>query len=70
MEVNKVGVKERLRSLDKTQVWLIRQLRDKGVVVQPPEMSSILNEVYTYPKAQRILKMCDNILTEAEQNAT
>jgi hypothetical protein len=65
-----VGVKDRLRSLDKTQVWLIRQLRDKGVVVQPPEMSSILNEVYTYPKAQRILKMCDNILTEAEQNAT
>lgn len=63
-------VKERLRSLNKTQVWLIRQLRDKGVVVQPPEMSSILNEVYTYPKAQRILKMCDNILTEAEQNAT
>lgn len=65
-----MSVKERLKSLNKTQVWLIHKLRDKGVVVQPPEMSCILNEVNTYPKARRVLKICDNILTEVEQNAS
>ena len=65
-----VSVKDRLKSLDKTQVWLIHKLRDRGIVVQPPEMSGIVNGVNTYPKAMQVLKMCDSILKEAERYGT
>lgn len=59
-------IKDRLKKLGKTQVWLIFQLRERGIETQPPLMSSIINGVYTYPQAQRVLKVCDEILTEAE----
>ena len=59
-------IKDRLKKLDKTQVWLIFQLRERGIEIQPPLMSSIINNVYTYPQAQRVLRVCDEILTEAE----
>lgn len=59
-------IKDRLKKLGKTQVWLIFQLRERGIEIQPPLMSSIINGVYTYPRAQRVLKVCDEILTEAE----
>lgn len=59
-------IKDRLKKLGKTQVWLIFQLRERGIEIQPPLMSSIINGVYTYPQAQRVLKVCDEILTEAE----
>ena len=59
-------IKDRLKKLGKTQVWLIFQLRERGIEIPPPLMSSIINGVYTYPQAQRVLKVCDEILTEAE----
>lgn len=62
-------IKDRLKRLKKTQVWLIFELRKRGIEVQPPLLSSIINGVYTYPQAQRVLKVCDEILTEVE-NAT
>ena len=62
-------IKDRLKRLKQTQVWLIFELRKRGIEVQPPLLSSIINGVYTYPQAQRVLKVCDEILTEVE-NAT
>lgn len=62
-------IKDRLKRLKKTQVWLIFELRKRGIEVQPPLLSSIINGVYTYPMAQRVLKACDEILKEVE-NAT
>lgn len=59
-------IKERLKALGKTQVWLILELRKRGVEVQPPLMSSIINGVYTYPQAQRVLKVCDEVLRDVE----
>ena len=59
-------IKDRLKKLNKTQVWLIFKLRKRGIEVQPPLLSSVINGVYTYPQAQRVLKVCDEILTEAE----
>lgn len=59
-------IKDRLKALGKTQVWLILELRKRGVEVQPPLMSSIINGVYTYPQAQRVLKVCDEVLKEVE----
>lgn len=60
-------IKERLKALGKTQVWLILELQNKGVKIQPPLMSSIINGVYTSPQAQRVLKMCDEVLRNAEE---
>lgn len=59
-------IKERLKNLNKTQVWLIFELRKRGITVQPPLLSSIISGVYTYPHALKILEVCDSILTEVE----
>ena len=45
-------VQERMKKLDIKQVDMIFELRKRGITVQPPEMSSIIRGVYTYPKAK------------------
>ena len=62
-------IKKRLDDLGKSQVWLLRQLRNRGIMVQPPQLCNIINGVYTYPKAQLVGKECDEIIKEAENNA-
>lgn len=64
------NIKERLAHLGKSQVWLLKKLREQGVITQPPQLSNIVNGIYTYPKAKLVGEMCDNILTEAERDAT
>ena len=60
-------IRERLKTLGKTQVWLILELQKRGLVVQPPEMSAILQGVITYPKAMHVLTMSNQILAELEK---
>lgn len=43
-------IQERMKKLGIKQVDLILELRKRGIVVQPPEMSSIIRGIYTYPK--------------------
>lgn len=62
-----MNVKERMLQLGISQVDMIRELRKRGITVQPPMLSSILNEVYTYPKAMTILAECEKVLDEREQ---
>lgn len=62
-------IQERMKQLDIKQVDLIIELRKRGIVVQPPEMSSIIRGVYTYPKAKRVLDECDRILSEYERES-
>lgn len=62
-----MNVKERMLQLGISQVDMIRELRKRGIAVQPPMFSSILNEVYTYPKAMTILAECEKVLDEREQ---
>lgn len=64
------NIKERLAQLGESQVWLLRKLRERGVDIQPPQLSNIINGNYTYPKAQKVLAICDEVLTEVENNAT
>lgn len=64
------NIKERLTQLGKSQVWLLKKLREKGVETQPPQLSNIINGIYTYPKAKLVGDMCDKIIKEVEQNAT
>lgn len=59
-------IQERMKKLGVKQVDMILELRKRGIVVQPPEMSSILRGVYTYPKAKVVLDECDKILSEHE----
>ena len=59
-----VRVRERLRVLGKPQTWLILKLGEKGIKVQTSEFSYILSGVLTTPKAEKVLKMCDEILRE------
>ncbi len=60
-------VKERMARLGISQVDMILELQKRGLVVQPPMLSSVLRGVYTYPKANRILKECEDILDERER---
>lgn len=59
-------IRERMKSLGLTQVRLILELRERGIVVQPPEMSQILSGVNTYPKAVRVLDVVEQILSDLE----
>lgn len=59
-------VQERMKKLGIKQVDIILELRKRGITVQPPEMSSIIRGVYTYPKAKVVLDECDKILNERE----
>ena len=65
-----MSIKERLSEIGKSQVWLLKKLREKGVATQPPQLSNIINGVYTYPKAKLVGEMCDKILTEVETSGT
>ena len=61
-------IQERMKKLGIKQVDLILELRKRGIVVQPPEMSSIIRGIYTYPKATAVLNECAKILAEYESN--
>lgn len=60
-------VLDKMNRLGMTQVEMIRELRKRGYEIQPPMMSSILTGVYTYPKAKKILEMCEEIVNEREK---
>lgn len=64
------NIKGRLADLGKSQVWLLKKLREKGVPTQPPQLCNIINGIYTYPKAREVLEECNNILTEAERSVS
>lgn len=61
-------IQEQMKRLGIKQVDLILELRKRGITVQPPEMSSIVRGVYTYPKAKVVLDECNKILTEYESH--
>ena len=62
-----MGVRERLKALGKTQNWLILEMKKRNVSVITSEFSNILNGVLTTPKAQIVLTLCNEILTEYEK---
>ena len=64
-----MNILERMERIGMKQVDMILELRERGITVQPPEMSSILRGVYTYPKAKRVLKECELILNEREHDS-
>lgn len=63
------NIKSRMADLGMTQVDMIMLLRERGYEVQPPMLSSILRGTYTYPKAKKILAVCEEILAEREHES-
>lgn len=59
-------LKERIKSAGMSQVDMVMALRERGLSVNPPELSNIIRGVYVYPKSKRVLEMCDVILSERE----
>lgn len=59
-------IRERMERKGIKQVDMILELRKRGIVVQPPEMSQILRGVNTSPKATRVLEMVKQILSNLE----
>jgi len=55
---------ERMKEQGFTQVDMILELKRRGLNVQPPEMSSALRGVATYPKSKRIIEAVTEILDE------
>ncbi|MFQ7067467.1 MAG: hypothetical protein ACLRXL_02195 [Christensenellaceae bacterium] len=64
-----MNIKSRMKKLRISQVDMIMELRKRDIVVQPPMLSSILSGVYTYPKAKKILAVCEEILAEREHES-
>ena len=62
-------IKKRIADLGKSQVWLLRKLRERGIAVQPPQLCNIINGLYTYPKARSVIEVADEIIKEAEEDA-
>ena len=57
-------IRQKMKTLGVTQVELIKKLQERGITVQPPEMSQIISGVNTYPKAKRVLDEVEKILAE------
>lgn len=57
---------DRMKALGIKQVDMIKRLRERGIAIQAPELSSMLNGINTYPKSKKVLDEVDNILSEAE----
>ncbi len=60
---------ECMDALGLKQVDMILELRKRGIVVQPPEMSNILRGINTYPKAKKVINECKNIIAEFEHDS-
>lgn len=59
-------IKMKLGKIGKSQVWLLKELRNRGIDTQPPQLSNIINGNYTYPKARSVLAECYKIIEQAE----
>ena len=57
---------QRMKLLGIKQVDMVKILRERGIVVQPPELSNILRGIYTFPKSQKVLNEIDRVLNELE----
>ena len=58
------SVRDRMQEQGISQVEMVKMLRDRGINIQPPFLSSVLSGAYTTPKAEKVLKACDAILAD------
>lgn len=63
------NIKVRLMQLGKKQVDLILALEKVGIKTTPPELSNSLSGNLKIPKADKILSVCNEIVSEWEKEA-
>ena len=61
-------LKVKMMLLGLRQVDMIFALRDRGINITAPQMSSILNGRQVGPKADQVLAACDEIIKDYENN--
>ena len=66
MEKTLFDIKNRLYALSRTNADCIRELQNRGERVTSPEFSRYIRRQQTGPKAERILSMANQIITEWE----
>jgi hypothetical protein len=65
--VDKYRIKARLVELNKTQVWLTRELIKRGENVTDSAICKYRSGALNTPKSKRILALCDKVLKEYER---
>lgn len=63
------NIRERLRKHSLSYVWLINQLRIRGIVTDKTEMSSVISGVRKGAKADMIVETANDILDSYEQGS-
>lgn len=63
------NIRERLRKYSLSYVWLISQLRMRGIVTDKTEMSSVISGVRNGAKADSIIQTANDILDSYEQGS-
>lgn len=62
-------IKIELLKLGKSQIWLLDQLRERGIICDPSELSKMLGRPqYDYPKRDRVFALCAEIIKEYKEN--
>lgn len=65
----RVDIRERLRKHNLSYVWLITQLRMRGVVTDKTEMSSVVAGARNGAKAEKIIQTATAVLDSYEQGS-
>jgi len=67
--VERTDIRFRLQKHNLSYVWLISQLRLRGVVTDKTEMSSVISGARSGPKAERIIQTAAAVLDSYEQGS-
>lgn len=59
-------IEQRLENLGKTIPWLVSEFRKRDFEIAPQVLLGFINGEYKNPTAECVLRICDEILTEAE----
>lgn len=57
----------RMKNLGVSQAEMVVLLRERGVHVNPPELSNILRGIYVFPKSIKVLAECEKVLANYER---
>lgn len=67
--LNGTEIKIELLKIGKSQIWLLDQLRERGIICDPSELSKMLGRPqYDYPKRDRVFKVSTEIIKEYKEN--
>lgn len=67
--MTKFNIIVRLAQLRKKQVDVLLELHEKGIKINPTELSRFINGVENPPKSDLVLAEADKIITEWEKQA-